>query len=535
VQARACRALAVGIDCSVTDRQSRSRLARIAVIFQGGGRPHEHKAHYAHSGTCSTSAPGASARRTRIAPELIFLSFAGETAKMREDKKRNTGNFLCIAMCFVLLFGAARFFYSITKSSNALSRPAYSEGVYHRMLVAQQNNTSIKRSWGPLFVIIMKGIKTFVFPDYVSFAWRMLLLIAYGVIIYFLVSLMSDFKAVLNPTTSNLWSFIFIFLALQFSPAIYNITNGGGEVLTALSIVGQFYYFYKRKYFLAVIFIVCGIYFKLFPVIFAFPYFVFSICSKGHRRYAFWLVLVGAVISVVSLFARGWRDDLLYPLSMVFSIGKQPSDMVLIWSMEIFSPISFINKIINGFQASTSPNVHMSHSVSQIAFLFVILLFGANILAGFKLSRLENRWRHHDQLRYLHLFVFQVVVGFIFLTFSLDISMEHLLLAMVSLFSPIFLFSSRVHKVSEMNRSQIQYIVCFLVGLAFVGGLLPLSILNSILPLDGIHQMAGNLPNNLNLYEKYIWYHVPMFGIYIIALVSYFSARSLINDMNKVA
>ena len=35
VQAKACFALVFGIDCSVIDRQSRLRLARIAVIFQG--------------------------------------------------------------------------------------------------------------------------------------------------------------------------------------------------------------------------------------------------------------------------------------------------------------------------------------------------------------------------------------------------------------------------------------------------------------------------------------------------------------------
>ncbi len=459
---------------------------------------------------------------------------------MKEGKKRYAKILLCIALCCVLLFGGLRFLYSITESntshrwleSNTLFHPTYSEGVYNSMLVAQQNNTSMERNWGPLFVIVMKGIKTFVLPGYVSFTWRILLLVAYGIIIYFLVSLMSDFKTVLFQTTTDLWSLIFIFLALQSTAAIYAITNGGGEIFTALSIVGQFYFFYKKRYFLAAIFVVCGIYFKLYPIVFAFPYFVFSICSKYHRRYAFYLALIGAVISLISLFVRGWRDDLLYPLSMVFSIAGHSSSMVPVWSREEFAPISFINKIINGFQVSQS-QINMSHSVSDLAFVFTILLVGANIFAGLKLSRFENRWRHNAQLRFLHLFVFQGVVGFIFLTFSLDISFEHLLLSVVSLFSPIFLFSAHVHKVSDMNRSQVEYMVGFLIGLSLVGGLLPLSILNSILPLNWIHQMAGNSPSNLTLYEKYIWYHVPMFGIYIIALVSYFSTRSLLNDMTE--
>ena len=77
VRESTCFALVFGIDCLVIDRQFRSRLAWIAVMFQGGGSQHEHKAHYAQSGTCSIPDPGASARRTGIAPELIFLSFRG--------------------------------------------------------------------------------------------------------------------------------------------------------------------------------------------------------------------------------------------------------------------------------------------------------------------------------------------------------------------------------------------------------------------------------------------------------------------------
>jgi hypothetical protein len=78
VRDRDCLAFVFGIYCSVIDRQSRSRLARIAVIFRGGGSQNEHKAHYAQSGTCFTSAHSPSARRTGITPELIFLLFKEE-------------------------------------------------------------------------------------------------------------------------------------------------------------------------------------------------------------------------------------------------------------------------------------------------------------------------------------------------------------------------------------------------------------------------------------------------------------------------
>lgn len=44
VRARSCFALLFGINCPVIDRHSRSGLARIAVIFWGGGSQNEHKA-----------------------------------------------------------------------------------------------------------------------------------------------------------------------------------------------------------------------------------------------------------------------------------------------------------------------------------------------------------------------------------------------------------------------------------------------------------------------------------------------------------
>jgi hypothetical protein len=72
---RACFALVLGIDCSVTDQQSRSRPARIAVLSLRGRSKREPKTHYARSDTSSTPAPGAPARRTGIAAGLNFLSF----------------------------------------------------------------------------------------------------------------------------------------------------------------------------------------------------------------------------------------------------------------------------------------------------------------------------------------------------------------------------------------------------------------------------------------------------------------------------
>ena len=452
---------------------------------------------------------------------------------MKEREKKKATNFLYIAMCFILSFGLVRFFYSILKVKS-LFQPTYIEAVYRLMVVAQQDGIIMERRWGPLFAIAVTGLKTFIPTAYFSFIWRVFLLIAYGLIIYFFLRIISAFKNTLQRKNTNLWSFILVFSMLQFASAIYNVTNGGGEIFITLFIVGQFYYFYNKKYFIAALFIVLGIYFKLFPVVFAFPYFIFSICSKNHRRYAFYLILAGVVISLAGFLPWASKADLFYPFSMIFSITREPSNTLPIWSKEIFSPLFFINKIMTGFQIPQE-DVSMSRSINNIAFVFTIMLFVSSLFAGWKLSRLENRWSRNPQLRFLHLFIFQVVIGFIFLTFSLEIAIEHILLSIVSVFSPLYIFSARIHKISDINLSWIKYMLSYLFGICLAGGLLPLSLLNRILLLNWIHQISGNPPDSLILYEKYIWYHVPMFGIYIIALVFYFSARSLINDMNKVS
>ncbi len=47
---------------------------RIEILRRGGGSKHHHKARYVHSGTCSTPAPGARARRRGIAVVRPFAT-----------------------------------------------------------------------------------------------------------------------------------------------------------------------------------------------------------------------------------------------------------------------------------------------------------------------------------------------------------------------------------------------------------------------------------------------------------------------------
>ena len=167
----------------------------------------------------------------------------------------------------------------------------------------------------------------------------------------------------------------------------------------------------------------------------------------------------------------------------------------------------------------------MTPTVKKIASLFTIFLFLGNIIAGFVLSRLENRWENNDQLRLLHLFLFQVIVGYLYLMFSMDVSIEHLNLAMLSLYAPIFLFSATIHRLDDFTGHKAVCIAGYIVGISLVGGLLPLRFIHPILPLEWFDKISG-LHNDP--YEGFIWYHMPLLGLFIIAYVSYSYSRHLL-------
>ncbi|SVA48320.1 uncharacterized protein METZ01_LOCUS101174, partial [marine metagenome] len=263
-------------------------------------------------------------------------------------------NNLRIILCFILVLGVGRFFYATSfKDNTSLFNSSYAEQAYQKYFIENK----IERSWGPIAVTILSGIKEFTPKNYTTFIWRLGLFISYGVIIYFLLNLIPEFNLLLqqnNKDPTHLWSIILVFVTLQSSGAIYSITNGGSAIFTALCIIGHFYFFCKKKYLISSIFIIVGIYFKLVAVVFAFPYFVFAICSKNHRQYVFYLFLVGAVVSLISYPIQGMMYGSLYPLAIIFSVVNQSSDTIPIWSQELFNLLSIINKIINGFQVEKS-------------------------------------------------------------------------------------------------------------------------------------------------------------------------------------
>ena len=157
--------------------------------------------------------------------------------------------------------------------------------------------------------------------------------------------------------------------------------------------------------------------------------------------------------------------------------------------------------------------------------MFLVLFILSNILAGFILSRFEHRWKNDDQLRFLYLFFFQVIIGFLYLIFSVDVSIQHLLIPLISIYAPIFLFSATIHKFNDVDNIKIRFIVIYFIGLTLVGGFLPISIVNIIIPYDLIDKIVGDHTNHIGQYGRFIWYHVPLLGLLIIAYVTYSYSR----------
>ena len=431
-----------------------------------------------------------------------------------------------IILCCILVLGVARFIYATSfKDGVSLFSPSsHAEKTYQRYFI--EKNTS--RSWGPVAVTIMSGIQEFAPKNYTTFVWRLGLFISYGVIIYFLLNLISEFGLLLqqnNKDPTHLWSIILVFVTLQSSGAIYNITNGGSTIFTALCIIGHFYFFCKKKYLISSIFIIVGIYFKLVAIVFAFPFFVFAICSRYHRKYIFYMFIVGAVVALISYPIQGLMYGSLYPFSLIFDVIGQ--NILSIWSQEIFNPLSLVNKILYGFQIEKSfSSIYTSPPITSVLIsLFTLLLILSNILAGFILSRFEYRWKNDDQLRFLYLFFFQVIIGFLYLIFSVDVSIEHLLIPLISIYAPIFLFSATIHKFNDIDNIKIRFIVIYFIGLTLVGGFLPISIVNIIIPYDLIDKIVGDHTNHIGQYGRFIWYHFPLLGLLIIAYVSYFFSK----------
>ena len=456
-------------------------------------------------------------------------------------------NIWIVFLCLFLILGSARFIYSTAFKSNvSLFNTSHGiKSIINSVITDFDNIEFHNRRWGPLGVgIVLNGIKKFD-PDvitkkeyskwpissrksYPSFVWRLTQFITYGISIYFLLSLVSEFQQTRNKEKYYTWSAILVFASLQSSAAIYDINNAGGGMFTAFFIIGHFYFFHKKKYFFAAIFIIIGIYYRLHPIVFAFPYFVFACFSKNHRKYVYYLFLVGTFIAIISYPIQGLKYGSFYPLSVIYHIGSDPFTSVPVTSQEVINPLSLIYKIINGFEINR--NVFMpSKFLSFITYSFIILFILSNILAGYILSKYEYIWRNNNQLRLLYLFFFQIVIGYLYLIFSFDVSLEHLLNSLISILAPILLFSITINNLTILkNFKVICFIFFYFFGLTLVGGLLPISIVSIFIPFDLIDKIVGDNTAHIGNYGRFIWYHIPLFGLLIIGIVTYFYSKYLL-------
>ena len=441
----------------------------------------------------------------------------------------NIKNSFKFFLFLILILGITRFIYATAFKENvSLFNSTYAESSYDNYFI--KKNTD--RAWGPIAITMIGGIKEFIPKNYTSFVWRLGLISSYGIIIYFLFKLLSEFKLILKNNNHNYWGILLIFFTLQSSSALYGITNGG-EMFTSLSIIGHFYFFNKKKYFISSVFIVFGIYFKFHPAFFALPYFVFALFSTHHRIYIFYVIVVGLFISIISFPIQGLLNGSLYPLSIIFAAFKDSSNTIPIWSQEIFNPISLINKIIYGFKIKNSySNTFNIYPITNfIINLFALLFIFISICSGYILSKYEKNWKNNDQLRFLNIFYFQIIIGYIYLIFSVDVSIEHLLIPIISIYAPIFLFSASIHHYSDLDISKTLYIIAYFIGLILIGGFLPISVISNLIPYDFIDNIVSDNTKSIGQYGRFIWYHLPLLGLIIIGNVILFFSRNLFKKL----
>jgi hypothetical protein len=451
----------------------------------------------------------------------LFYSGHGRFAHKTVVKPLST-----LLLVLLVALGAARFVYALTASAPGWSGNAYMEIVYEHQnrSLDRPGGEGLKRRWGPLFLLIMAGFtRLFSQPHALRIALRWCLVSAYLLTIYLLCRLFVDFKWPWPERERVCRSLLLVLLCFQSTSAIYAISNGS-ETISALCVIGHFYCFVRKRYLAAALLICFGVYFKLHSIVFAFPYVVFSGLSPAHRKYSLSMILVGLITASVSLPVAGWKLGFFYPFSMMYWVTTD-SELVPLLSKEVFGPAFFIGRIMTSFKV-LAVDPRAAAATTTIATVMTALLICSTLAAAIVLRKYEGVWNDESR-RAVGLLVFQSVIGFLMFSFSLDLSMTLLLPFMISFYAPLWLFSQPICGSGKPTPLMIGTFALFAVGLALIGNLIPLSLLFRVLPLEGLDQLAGNSPAELIPIEKYIWYQIPMIGVYVIALAFGGSVLSL--------
>jgi hypothetical protein len=345
---------------------------------------------------------------------------------------------------------------------------------------------------------------------------RVLLVLLYALTLYLLTRVCVPPEWFGAPWQTVAWKAVLVFLGLQSSAAIYAISNGQAEIVAAFFVVAHFYCYERKRYLAAAAMICIGVYFKLWPILFMWPYVLFSLFSRAHRRYLVCVAAVGLVVACAALPVAGWRFGFFYPVAMIYDVVTTGT-LVPMGSREVFGLVFFISRLSSGFavDAADVQNLARTQTITMIASLLLILSTSASALV---LARFEKTWNRGAANRRAALLMFQSVIGFLAVSFSVDVSITHFLYVMVSLYWPIWLLAAPPPEGTWRIRRALLVAVPYCVGIVLIGNLIPLSLLFRVLPLGWIDSLTVNASAPLVPHEQYIWYQIPLAGVYLIAL-----------------
>ena len=427
-----------------------------------------------------------------------------------------------VALTLLVVLSAMRFLYAVSVSPATWQGTTYMELVYDQQTSRAASSSqlsvrddTLKRKWGPVFIAVMSGLERLpIDRPSLGLLLRVSLTLIYLATALLLARLFFDVAWPWSSMETLARTALLLVLCFQSSAAIYAIANGMGEIVTAFSVVGHFYLFSKRRFAAAAWLVMFGVYFKLYPVVFAFPYLLFSMLSSRHRRYCLHLFTSGLVIALLSVPVAGWRFGFFYPMSIVGSVVTD-TDVVPILSKEVFGPVSLVARAASAFRvrAVDARALAIARTLSP---MFSVLLVLTTALAATVLWRMERRWDKDRLSRTVALLLFQGTIGFLMFAFSMDMSITLLLPMMISLFAPLWLWMEPLGGTRRPGTGATA--ILFALGSIAIGNLIPLSWLFRILPLAWLDRIAGNAPGELIDLEKYIWYDIPLVGVVLLAL-----------------
>ena len=436
------------------------------------------------------------------------------------DAKNRTTPGVTLLLGLLLLIGAGRFVYALSASSQGWSAVTYMERVYDgqdRQAAQPSDRERAERRWGPLFLLIMRGAHGLdLSPFALRLAIRVFLTAIYVLTVYLLSTLFSEPDVCSDRRETIVRRAIVVFLCFQSTAAIYAIANGMGEVLTAFCVIGHLYYFRRKQYPPAALLLCFGVYFKLYPIVFLFPYVMFSLLSRDHRPYSGYVLLSALVLASVSIPVSGWRYGFFYPYAMVRDVTTD-TGVIPIRSKEVFGLLFLVNRVMSSFSVRAAYPDAVAHT-KILTSIFAALLIASTAASAIVLARYEKTWNRDAGKRRIALLVFQSVIGFLIASFSLDMSITLVLPIMVSVYAPLWLFADPVFTTGKTSAFAFVTFALFGLGLVLVGNLIPLSMVLKGLPLAGLDYLAGNAPTDLIPLEKFIWYQVPLLGVSCIGL-----------------